>query len=81
GENAPPGQAILAAAARKNVPVRIEAITDERAAAAYERALVLVRPDGFVAWRADEEPADPGAVVDVVRGAVTTEATSWKEQQ
>lgn len=26
-------------------------------------------PDGFVAWRGDEVPADPGAVLDVVRGA------------
>ena len=35
----------------------------------YERALVLVRPDGHVAWRADEEPADAAALVDCVRGA------------
>ena len=36
--------------------------------AAYERRLVLVRPDGHVAWRADEAPADAGALIDVVRG-------------
>ena len=36
----------------------------------YQRALVLVRPDGHaVAWRADAEPRDAGAVVDAVRGA------------
>jgi hypothetical protein len=28
-----------------------------------------VRPDGHVAWRGDEVPADPGAVLDQVRGA------------
>lgn len=78
GENPPSGQAVLAAASRKNVPMRIETISDEQAAAAYERSLVLVRPDGFVAWRADEEPADPDTVVDVVRGAY---ATVRKEQQ
>ena len=35
----------------------------------YERRLVLVRPDGHVAWRADEPPQDATAVVDRVRGA------------
>jgi flavin-dependent monooxygenase StaC len=35
----------------------------------YERALVLVRPDGHVAWRADQEPADAAALADCVRGA------------
>jgi hypothetical protein len=29
---------------------------------------VLVRPDGHVAWRADAEPADAGALIDMVRG-------------
>ena len=35
----------------------------------YQRRLVLVRPDGHVAWRADEPPADARALIDVVRGA------------
>jgi hypothetical protein len=30
---------------------------------------VLVRPDGHVAWRGDDAPADPLAVIDLVRGA------------
>ena len=34
----------------------------------YQRRLVLVRPDGQVAWRGDQLPPDPGALVDVVRG-------------
>ena len=33
---------------------------------------MLVRPDGHVAWRADEPPADARAVIDVVRGAAST---------
>lgn len=72
GHNPPSGQAVLAAASRKNIPVRAETISDKTAAAAYERSLVLVRPDGFVAWRADEEPPDPDTMVDVVRGAYAT---------
>ena len=40
------------------------------AAAIYERKLVLVRPDGHVAWRGSEMPADAGAVIDYVRGTL-----------
>jgi hypothetical protein len=36
---------------------------------AYERRLVLVRPDGHVAWRDDAEPRDARAVIDRLRGA------------
>jgi hypothetical protein len=46
----------------------VHAIADEKVLAAYERRLVLVRPDGHVAWRADAEPADAGALIDTVRG-------------
>ena len=42
----------------------------KRCLAAYERRLVLVRPDGHVAWRADAEPADAGALIDTVRGQI-----------
>ena len=37
---------------------------------AYERRLVLVRPDGHVAWRADAEPTDAYAIIDRVRGVL-----------
>jgi FAD binding domain len=33
------------------------------------RRLVLVRPDGQVAWRADEPPPDCQLLIDIVRGA------------
>ena len=46
---------------------RIE-IDEPEVLAAYERRLVLVRPDGHVAWRADEAPADAEALIDVIRG-------------
>jgi hypothetical protein len=37
----------------------------------YQRRLVLVRPDGHVAWRSDQTPsmADALQIIDVVRGA------------
>jgi hypothetical protein len=42
----------------------------------YERRLVLVRPDGQVAWRSDALPADTAELVDTVRGAANTSAST-----
>ncbi len=60
--------AIERTAARHGVPLTGVAIADPNVLAAYERRLVLVRPDGHVAWRADAEPADALALIDVIRG-------------
>jgi 2-polyprenyl-6-methoxyphenol hydroxylase-like FAD-dependent oxidoreductase len=61
---------LAAAAARANVPLEVvEVAQPAEIAALYERALVLVRPDGHVAWRANEPPADADALIDLVRGA------------
>src|SRR5689334_9803620 len=66
----PADVAALEAAARAcGVPLAFTAIDHEEAAALYGRRLVLVRPDGHVAWRGDRAPEDPGAVIDCVRGA------------
>jgi len=64
-----PSQAIERAAARRGVPLRVHRIDHPTAAALYGRALVLVRPDGHVAWRADGEPEDSLQLIDIVRGA------------
>jgi 2-polyprenyl-6-methoxyphenol hydroxylase-like FAD-dependent oxidoreductase len=66
---APDCSAIGAAAQARAVPVATIAVEEPAAAALYERKLVLVRPDGHVAWRADLPPADPVALIDRVRGA------------
>jgi 2-polyprenyl-6-methoxyphenol hydroxylase-like FAD-dependent oxidoreductase len=60
---------IEAAFKQRGVPLRVETIDNPEIAALYERTLVLVRPDGHVAWRADAPPADPLALTDTVRGA------------
>jgi len=69
GADAPAGDAFADAARRHQVPFRVVDIDSEEARMLYERRLVLVRPDGQVAWRADTVPADPLQVIDVVRGA------------
>jgi 2-polyprenyl-6-methoxyphenol hydroxylase-like FAD-dependent oxidoreductase len=69
GAGAPDGLDIVEAAGERGVPIRTETIGDLEAAQIYERKLVLVRPDGHVAWRGDKPPADPLAMVDRVRGA------------
>jgi hypothetical protein len=58
----------MAAASRAKVPLRCETIAEPRAAEIYERAYVLVRPDGHIAWRGDSLPKDPDALVELVSG-------------
>jgi hypothetical protein len=69
GEAPPSGASIAAAAETRRLPLTVVDLADEKLAALYARRLVLVRPDGHVAWRADEPPADALALIDTVRGA------------
>jgi len=59
----------VAAAKARGVPLEVVDLCHAAAAEAYENRLVLVRPDGHVAWRGDADPADPMGVIDTVRGA------------
>jgi hypothetical protein len=56
-------------AAARAVPLAIAAVDEPEAARSYGCRLVLVRPDGHVAWRGDGLPSDVGALIDHVRGA------------
>jgi len=67
---APEPRAIGAAAAARGMPITVTDIESDEAATIYAERLVLVRPDGHVAWRADDLPADAGALIDRVRGAL-----------
>src|SRR5262249_40412058 len=69
GANAPESSALEAAFACRKVPLSVVPLADQSIAALYERKLVLVRPDGHVAWRSDALPDDPSAIADHVRGA------------
>jgi 2-polyprenyl-6-methoxyphenol hydroxylase-like FAD-dependent oxidoreductase len=69
GSDAPTGEGLQRAAAARGVPCAVMDIAAPEVLEAYQRRLVLVRPDGHVAWRGDTEPADAAAVIDRVRGA------------
>jgi 2-polyprenyl-6-methoxyphenol hydroxylase-like FAD-dependent oxidoreductase len=60
---------IIEAADQRGVPVKIVEVDARDAPSLYAHRLVLLRPDRHVAWRGDEEPSDPVALMDLVRGA------------
>ena len=69
GREAPGGEQLRSAASAAGIPLEVVDLDQPEAVALYRNRLVLVRPDGHVAWRADVEPADARTVIDVVRGA------------
>lgn len=62
------GEQLVKVANHRGVPVTHLVVHDEAAHAAWERDLVLVRPDQHVAWRGNEAPPNWDAVIDHVRG-------------
>lgn len=72
GAQADAASAFVAAADKAGVPLRVEAIADAEIAKLYEQPLVLVRPDGHVAWRG-KDASDAAWVIDVARGAAMLE--------
>lgn len=65
----PSDQKIVDAARKVLLPLECVDVTETEPAKLYERRLVLVRPDGMVAWRGDSVPDDIEGVIDRVRGA------------
>ncbi|MGN5478086.1 aromatic-ring hydroxylase C-terminal domain-containing protein [Cupriavidus basilensis] len=54
GTDAPAGTGSLPRQPRRKVPFKVVSVSNAEAAALYERALVLVRPDGQCAWRSGQ---------------------------
>lgn len=80
GDDAPDVSHLEAAAAQRRVPLKTVTITHRDAIESYEKPLVLVRPDGHVAWRGDATPRDAMAIVDRVRGAIPSGPSAAEQQ-
>lgn len=72
GRNAPDAATMTNEAARQRVPLTVQSVNDSAVEALYERPLVLVRPDGHVAWRGDAPPANVSALFKTLRGVWST---------
>ena len=67
-----PGVEVFAlerAARNAGMPLQVLDVDSDAIPSAYRHRLLLDRPDHHVAWRGDVLPADPVALVDLVRGA------------
>ncbi|MFM1815875.1 MAG: hypothetical protein RLZ98_2570 [Pseudomonadota bacterium] len=69
GPDAPDAAPLESAARERGVPLTLVTVSDEKAAAAFEKPLVLVRPDRHIAWHGDACPDAPQQIIDLVRGA------------
>jgi hypothetical protein len=58
-----------AAAASRNVPLKILRPLDDRLLDRYEARFALIRPDQHVAWRGNKLPADISKLLDCLTGA------------
>ena len=67
-ELAPCANTLTEAAAAQGVPLRVVELRQPEVVKAYEKKLVLVRPDGHVAWRGDVLPDDLVALLRIVSG-------------
>jgi 2-polyprenyl-6-methoxyphenol hydroxylase-like FAD-dependent oxidoreductase len=59
---------LFAAACLRGVPLRLVDVAAADAKSLYRHALVISRPDQHVAWRGNTAPADPLALIDLLRG-------------
>jgi 2-polyprenyl-6-methoxyphenol hydroxylase-like FAD-dependent oxidoreductase len=67
---APDTATFATAAAEQGVPLTIIGIDAPDAVALYRNRLVLVRPDGHVAWRGDTTPTNAALLIEKVRGEI-----------
>lgn len=65
---APPAPEWEAAAAAAGVPLTRYRLNRPDLHGLYAARYVLVRPDGYIAWRGEASPGDPRAVLDHARG-------------
>jgi len=62
--------AFTAGAKKVGLPLDVVDLDEPLVQDTYERRVVLVRPDGHVAWRGDAMPANAAEIIEQVRGAL-----------
>lgn len=67
GSRAPDTSVIMAAAVHQNIPLKVLDVPDTDARDLYERDLVIIRPDQYVAWRGNNS-TDPDRLFAQVVG-------------
>jgi 2-polyprenyl-6-methoxyphenol hydroxylase-like FAD-dependent oxidoreductase len=68
GSRPPDVTGVVAAARTGGVPLTVLDVPAPAARDLYQRDLALVRPDHHVAWRGNQPPSDPTALLDLVTG-------------
>ncbi|MBW5435775.1 hypothetical protein FXB41_13560 [Bradyrhizobium canariense] len=61
-------EALIVQARERGIPLSVQQITNRRVACIYGADFVIVRPDGYVAWRGDKAPACAELLWDRLRG-------------
>ena len=64
-----PADALVEAAARRGIPLRLVSVQHDELPGMYEARSALIRPDQHVAWRGDVLPRDVDALLATVAGA------------
>jgi 2-polyprenyl-6-methoxyphenol hydroxylase-like FAD-dependent oxidoreductase len=75
GPEAPPAHHLITAARQANVPLVAHVLNHPAAVKSYGKRLILVRPDGHVAWRGNHEPENSSEIFAHITGhahALTT---------
>ncbi|MGW6425112.1 FAD-dependent monooxygenase [Nocardia sp. NPDC055053] len=74
------GERLVEEARAAGIPIQHVNGASAASAAVYERALVLVRPDGHVAWRGESVDDDPAAILAIVTGQVAVSTAAPQEE-
>jgi 2-polyprenyl-6-methoxyphenol hydroxylase-like FAD-dependent oxidoreductase len=69
GPEPPSAVSLISAAEAAGVPLSVIRLGERSVYEVYGSNLVLVRPDGHVAWRSDADASDPTSIIDAVTGA------------
>jgi hypothetical protein len=80
GKGAPDASPIVAAAKEQGLPLTMADVDEPDVVAMYEKKLVLVRPDGHVAWCSDTLPVDTAELIRIVRGASQSAAATLENR-